>query len=101
MAVTIVFRPKNDPVNIFDNPMDAVLKAHEIAKLNGQTTFSIERGVKYTNSIDFSWTSMGTFDVPPDIPYRSNNNPLSNNAFSSNNNAFSNNNNALSNNNTL
>lgn len=63
MAIEIKFRVAQD-TELFDDPISVVNRAAYLSQQLGGIPMTMERGVKYTRSQEFKWTSLGKIEFP-------------------------------------
>lgn len=63
MAIEIKFKLEGCD-ELFENPMDAVSKGAFLSQSQGGKPVKLMRGVKYTHSKEFKWTSMTNIELP-------------------------------------
>lgn len=66
MAIEVKFRVKDDE-RLYDNPLDVVGRAAYLSQQKDGAPIAMERGVKYTRSQEFKWTSLGEITLPKPI----------------------------------
>lgn len=66
MAIEIKFKVEGQD-DLYDDPIDAMMEAAYISQNQGGTDVKVFRGVKYTRSQDFKWTSVTKINLPSDV----------------------------------